>query len=177
VPTQTDPTIVACSYLNSGLRVFDVRDLAHPRESGYFVSPPAQGAPPGQEGDMAFSQPAFDVARHDLWYSDATSGFWVLHLDDRAWPPAAAAAGARACAAKSRVTIRLPRSLRRATVRYAGRRAKVRRHGGRLTARLDLCGLGPRHTVVVRITGRTRSGRTVHLKRRVKTCPARGSSR
>jgi hypothetical protein len=86
VPTQTDPAIVACSFLNSGLRIFDIRDPAHPRETGYFVSPPSRGAAPGQTGDMAFSQPAFDVARHDVWYSDATSGFYVLHLDDAAWP-------------------------------------------------------------------------------------------
>ena len=86
VPTQTDPTIVACSFLNSGLRIFDIRDPAHPREAGYFVSPPSKGAAPGESGDMAFSQPAFDVAHHDVWYSDASSGFYVLHLDRSAWP-------------------------------------------------------------------------------------------
>jgi hypothetical protein len=167
VPTLADPTIVACSFLNSGLRIFDIRDPLHPRESGYFVSPPAQGAP-GQQGDLAFSQPAFDVSRHDVWYSDAISGFYVLHLDDRAWPEAGTA-GARACTARTRVTLALPRSLRAATVRYAGRRAKVRRRGGRLTARLNLRGLSTR-TVKVRITGRTRSGRTLRLTRRVKRC-------
>ena len=86
VPTQVDPTIVACSFTNSGLRIFDIRDPRHPRESGYFVSPPSKGAAPGMSGDMAFSQPAFDVARHDVWYSDATSGFYVLHLTRAAWP-------------------------------------------------------------------------------------------
>jgi len=85
VPTQNHPAIVACSFLNSGLRIFDIRDVRHPRETGYFVSPPKDQAGPGQDGDLAFSQPAFDVARHDVWYSDATSGFYVLHLSRSAW--------------------------------------------------------------------------------------------
>jgi hypothetical protein len=86
VPTRANPRIVACSFTNSGLRIFDIRDPRHPREVGYFVSPPSRGAGPGQSGDMAFSQPSFDVARHDVWYSDATSGFYVLHLRGAAWP-------------------------------------------------------------------------------------------
>ena len=86
VPRQADPGIVACSFTNSGLRIFDIRDVEHPRESGYFVSPPSKGAAPGQSGDMAFSQPAFDSVHHDVWYSDATSGFYVLHLSRAAWP-------------------------------------------------------------------------------------------
>ena len=86
VPSQNHPRIVACSFLNSGLRIFDIRDVRHPREVGYFVSPPSDQAAPGQDGDMAFSQPAFDSARHDVWYSDATSGFYVLHLGAAAWP-------------------------------------------------------------------------------------------
>jgi hypothetical protein len=168
VPTQTDPPIVACSFLNSGLRIFDIRDPSHPRESGYFVSPPSRGAAPAQAGDFAFSQPAFDVARHDVWYSDATSGFYVLHLDDAAWPPPPASAG---CTSLRRVTIYLPRSLRTATARYAGRRASAIRRRGRVTAHLNLSGLRAR-TVLVRITGRTHSGRTVYLTRRVRTCRA-----
>jgi hypothetical protein len=168
VPTQTDPAIVACSFLNSGLRIFDIRDPLNPRESGYFVSPPMKGAAPGQGGDLALSQPAFDVERHDVWYSDATSGFYVLHLDDAAWPPGAAAV-AGVCASARRVTIHLPRGLRRASVRYARRRAAVVRRRGRLIARIDMRGLRA-GTVNVRISGRTRSGRVVHLTRRLRTC-------
>lgn len=169
VPTQVDPEIVACSFLNSGLRVFDIRDPEHPRESAYFVSPPKEGAAPGQEGDFAFSQPAFDVRRHDVWYSDATSGFYVLHLDDAAWP---ARATAKACVSKRNITIRLPRPLRAATVLYAGRRARAVRGHGRLIAHLDLRGL-PARTVVVRVRGRTRSGRTLTQTRRFRTCRRR----
>lgn len=37
----TDPTAMACGWAQSGIRVFDVRDLMHPREIAYF-NPPAQ---------------------------------------------------------------------------------------------------------------------------------------
>lgn len=167
-PTQEEPTIVACSFLNSGLRVFDIRDPANPRESAYFVAPPKEGAAPGQEGNFAFSQPAFDVARRDVWYSDATSGFYVLHLDDAAWPKRETAS----CVSKRRITIRLPRAMRRATVRYLGKRAAVRRSNGRLRAWIDLRG-GPARTVTVKVRGRTRSGRTLKQTRRFKTCRGR----
>lgn len=87
VPTQQDPTIVACSFLNSGLRVFNISDPSRPREVAYFVAPPAAGKIPGLlPGDYAVSQPAFDPERRDVWYTDAGSGFYVLHLSETAWP-------------------------------------------------------------------------------------------
>ena len=39
IPTRVDPKIVACSFIASGLRVFNISDLLHPREIAYFVSP------------------------------------------------------------------------------------------------------------------------------------------
>lgn len=170
-PREVDPVIVACSFLNSGLRIFDVRDPAHPRESGYFVSPPGEGAAPGQAGDLAFSQPAFDVARRDIWYTDATSGLYALHLDDAAWPRDVTAAR-QPCVSKRVITISLPRSARSATVKYAGRTAKVTKRRGRLVARLNLRGL-PARTVDVAIRGRDRAGHLVKQSRRFKTCRGR----
>lgn len=37
----TDPTALACGWVQSGIRVFDVRDVMRPREIAYF-NPPAQ---------------------------------------------------------------------------------------------------------------------------------------
>jgi hypothetical protein len=95
IPREVDPKIVACSFINSGLRIFNIEDPAHPREVGYFISPPNAGTVGGLDGgDFAMSQPAFDPARHDVWYTDATSGFYALHLNNDAWPADSAAAGA-----------------------------------------------------------------------------------
>src|SRR5581483_7254046 len=43
VPQRTDPGIMACSFLASGLRVFDIRDPQHPRELAYYNAPPSMG--------------------------------------------------------------------------------------------------------------------------------------
>ncbi len=87
IPRVQNPTIVACSATNSGLRIFDIRKPAHPREIGYFVAPPKLGRPLGLlPGNVAMSQPAFDAARRQVWYTDAGSGFYVLQLNKRSWP-------------------------------------------------------------------------------------------
>jgi hypothetical protein len=86
-PREVDPEIVACSFLNSGLRIFDVSHPARPREVAYYVSPPNAGSVAGEDaGDLAFSQPAFDPARRQVSYTDATSGFYTLRLSRSVWP-------------------------------------------------------------------------------------------
>ncbi|HEX4252208.1 MAG TPA: hypothetical protein VH008_30400 [Pseudonocardia sp.] len=87
VPQPRDPQIVACSFLNSGLRVFNISDPSRPREVAYFLAPPRAGKIAGLlPGNLAFSQPAFDSERHVVWYTDAGSGFYALRLSDDAWP-------------------------------------------------------------------------------------------
>ena len=87
VPTQDNPSLLACSTISSGLRVFNISDVAKPREVAYFVAPPKAGKLLGLlPGNLAFSQPAFDVKRHEVWYTDASSGFYVLKLSSAAWP-------------------------------------------------------------------------------------------
>jgi hypothetical protein len=73
VPTPDNPRIVACSMIASGLRLFDISDLEHPREVGYFNKPATGGA-------AAMSQPAWDLDNASVWYTDATSGFYVVRL-------------------------------------------------------------------------------------------------
>jgi len=87
VPTTKDPTIVACSALTSGLRIFDIRDPAKPKEVGYFIAPPKAGHLLGLlPGDFATSQPAFDTARRIVYYSDAGAGLYAVKLNGRSWP-------------------------------------------------------------------------------------------
>jgi hypothetical protein len=78
---------VACSFINSGLRIFNIQDPAHPREVGYFVSPPKASYVNGNEAsDTAMSKPDFDPGQRQVWYTDAASGFWSVRLDPSAWP-------------------------------------------------------------------------------------------
>jgi hypothetical protein len=66
----------------SGLRVFDIRNPAKPREIAYFNKPllPGKGWQPNQAGSFAMSAPAYDEATHDIWYSDGNTGFYVVRL-------------------------------------------------------------------------------------------------
>jgi len=83
LPTRDNPKIAGCSMIMSGLRLFDIRDVYHPKEVAYFNKPvpkinklaliPALGA-------YAMSQPAWDVAHNSVWYTDSNSGFYVVKL-------------------------------------------------------------------------------------------------
>ena len=81
MPSRVDPYIIACTFIMSGLRVFDIRDIANPVEVAYFNKPllPSQTSP--RSGSFAMSAPAYDEATHDIWYTDGNSGFYVVRLD------------------------------------------------------------------------------------------------
>jgi hypothetical protein len=85
VPRTTDPGIVACSFILSGLRVFDISDPQHPREAAYF-NKPAPNTLPLTSGAYAMSAPSFDIAKHEVWYADGDSGFYAVKLTNGAWP-------------------------------------------------------------------------------------------
>jgi hypothetical protein len=87
LPSRVDPYIVACSFIMSGLRVFDIRDLAHPREIAYFNKPLIPGTTstyPNKAGAFAMSAPAYDEKTRDIWYTDGHSGFFAVRLTDAA---------------------------------------------------------------------------------------------
>jgi hypothetical protein len=89
IPTRVDPKVVACSFIASGLRVFDISDLVHPKEIGYFVAPTKPNTETGYTAsDFAMSQPTFDVARQEIWYTDGGSGFYVVRVKASVWPGA-----------------------------------------------------------------------------------------
>jgi hypothetical protein len=125
VPREVDPGIVACSFIASGLRVFDIRDPLHPKEVAYFIAPPHPEPENGLDGsNFAMSKPAFAPERREVWYSDGTSGFYVLRLNPSAWPdPLGAGAPPRCPAAVGGVSGRRLGALRLGETRAAARRA------------------------------------------------------
>jgi hypothetical protein len=82
LPSRVDPNVIACSFIMSGLRVFDIRNPAKPVEIAYHNKPVIEGtqANPQKGGSFAMSAPAYDEATHDIWYSDGNSGFYVVRL-------------------------------------------------------------------------------------------------
>jgi hypothetical protein len=88
VPTRTDPTIVACSFIASGLRVFSIKDPVHPQEIAYFNGPIQPGVDIYHSGAFAMSAPAFVPSRNEIWYTDGNSGFYAVRLTASAFAPA-----------------------------------------------------------------------------------------
>jgi hypothetical protein len=94
VPTQVDPKIVACSFIASGLRVFDISDLKHPKEIAYYVAPTKPEPENGNNAsDFAMSKPAFASSRREIWFSDGPTGFYDVRVDKDVWAAASAGAG------------------------------------------------------------------------------------
>ena len=84
-PREIDPKLVACSFIASGLRVFNIEDPIHPREVAYF-NKPAPNLLPLTSGAYAMSAPTFDLAHQQVWYADGDSGFYAVKLTNGAWP-------------------------------------------------------------------------------------------
>jgi hypothetical protein len=85
VPKRADPGIVACSFIVSGLRVFDIRDPYHPREIAYLNQPPTPNTQ-GPRGSYAMSAPTFVPERGEIWFSDGNSGFYNVRITNGVWP-------------------------------------------------------------------------------------------
>jgi hypothetical protein len=100
VPTKVDPKVVACSFIVSGLRVFDISDLVHPKEIAYYVPPTKAQNENGYEASaFSMSKPAFAADRREIWFSDGPSGFYALRVSKDVWP-ADQGAGRRGCLAR-----------------------------------------------------------------------------
>ena len=89
VDTQTDPTMLACSAAQSGLRLIDIRDFSHPKEIGYF-NPGGDGTlQPGSWGGVysgyPSAMPQFDPERRHLWFSDQDRGVYIIKPTNGAW--------------------------------------------------------------------------------------------
>jgi hypothetical protein len=86
IPRENDPELAACSFIMSGERVFDIRDPRHPKEVAYFNRPAQPTGLPDTGGAYAMSQSAWDLQRHQIWYSDGNSGLWVFQVTNGMWP-------------------------------------------------------------------------------------------
>ncbi|HEX4916840.1 MAG TPA: hypothetical protein VFV43_02965 [Limnobacter sp.] len=87
IPTRVNPTIVACSMILSGLRVFDIRDPANPVEVAYYNAPIKDRflTQPAPASNWAMSSPAFVPERKEIWYTDGYQGFYVVRVTNGAW--------------------------------------------------------------------------------------------
>ena len=100
--SRVDPKVVACSFIASGLRVFDITELTKPQEIGYYVAP----TKPANENLLnasayAMSKPEIIGGRREIWYSDGTTGFYSVRVDPRVWPVTTSAnSGGRGCLAR-----------------------------------------------------------------------------
>jgi hypothetical protein len=93
VPQRTDPGVVACTFILSGMRLFDIRDPYNPKEIAYFngpIQPTSRTTGPGSAYAMA--APTLVPERGEVWYSDGNSGFYAVKITNGVWPFAVGAA-------------------------------------------------------------------------------------
>ena len=171
IPTRVNPTIAACSFIASGLRLFDISDVEHPKEIGYFVAPTnARFENGGEASNFAMSQPAFVPERHEVWYTDGTSGFYALHVSDSVWPSdKSAVLGECQSSARKTFSLRLHgvRSVRAAFGKKRVPVLNVKRTKRLARVTVSTAGLRPgKLTFRVKL----RSGRTVTVKRSFQGC-------
>ncbi len=99
--SRVDPKVVACSFIASGLRVFDITELTRPKEIGYYVAPTkAANENAFSASAYAMSKPEIIPGRREIWYSDGTTGFYSVRVDERVWPLSSSGAAGRGCLAR-----------------------------------------------------------------------------
>ena len=96
VDNRDNATALACSYFNSGVRVFDIRNPARPKEIAYF-NPPSTAAMPGSSHsvfgqwraggpDWCASRLDFDFANKQLITMCQDNGLLVMKFAPNTWP-------------------------------------------------------------------------------------------
>jgi hypothetical protein len=105
--TADDPvntTAIACAWISSGVRVFDVRDPLHPREIAYY-NPPANLDPESIRGGAPYFDALIGLRTKDsvstqvrwirdtrtgqqhLWFISGENGFQILRFTNGAYTP------------------------------------------------------------------------------------------
>ncbi|SAK82002.1 putative lipoprotein [Caballeronia catudaia] len=97
VDNRENATALACSYFNSGVRVFDIRDPSKPKEIAYY-NPASVKSPGAGSGHLMFGQYRaggpdwcasrldFDFDRHLLTTACQDNGLLVLAFENGTWP-------------------------------------------------------------------------------------------
>jgi hypothetical protein len=95
VDDKADTTTLACGYSESGIRVFDVRDPARPREVAYFNPPSVTTPSPGSQNnrvaatgrpDHCMTPVNLDKATATLWTACQDNGLLSLKFTNGVWP-------------------------------------------------------------------------------------------
>ncbi|MEO6205160.1 MAG: hypothetical protein ABIO67_07255, partial [Mycobacteriales bacterium] len=92
IATRVNPTIVACAFIVSGFRLFDISDPYKPQEIAYFNGKIKADSNPLHQGAFAMSAPAFSPRANEYWYSDGNLGFYAVKTTPAAKRMTAAAA-------------------------------------------------------------------------------------
>ena len=88
VDRRDEPTVLGCSYFQSGVRIFDIRDPLAPREIAYFNPGGAENVPAGSQrtapatSGYPSSQVRFIPERSEVWFTDQTKGFYTARFSD-----------------------------------------------------------------------------------------------
>jgi hypothetical protein len=97
VDDKAEATILACGYFNSGIRVFDIRNPAAPREIAYFNPAGLKTVSPGSNHtanrgfvlggpDWCSAQIHLDKVKGELWTSCHDNGALALKFTNGVWP-------------------------------------------------------------------------------------------
>ena len=79
LPTRVNPTIVGCTFIVSGFRLFDITNPAKPQEVAYFNGKVLPDDNPLHQGAFAMAAPAYSPKnKGEYWYSDGNLGFYVV---------------------------------------------------------------------------------------------------
>jgi hypothetical protein len=86
VDDPSNATLAFFSWYTSGLRVFDIRDPAHPVEVAYF-NPPV-GPSGSQLHDSTTTYPRYMPETGQIWVGSGVNAFWVVELAPELRPEA-----------------------------------------------------------------------------------------
>jgi LVIVD repeat-containing protein len=97
VDNKQNATTLACGYFNSGVRVFDIRNPASPKEIAYYNPAGVTTASPGSNHtiannfvpggpDWCSAQVHLDASRGTIWTTCQDNGVLVMRFTHNVWP-------------------------------------------------------------------------------------------